>query len=308
MKKIYLILAHKTPEQLERQIRALNDEQSIFYIHIDLKADLNLFKNISQIKNVFVIKERVDCIWGDFSTIIATLNLIENAIKNESEGFCILMSGNDYPIKSISAINSFISQNSDKVFIDIKEAENIWPTFDKRIKNYKINLSSARGNFLLLKGMNKQTLSCLKKRQINFSQFIRIIFKKRKLTPEIKFYGGSQWWAMNLSEVIKMNDYINSHKNQLFNFFAYSLLPDEFFFHSLIMHFRELGNPLKIEESLTYVNWNRQNCPLPVTFEINDFDELLGQPSIKLFARKFDTEIDKQILDRIDKKLYIDFP
>jgi hypothetical protein len=133
MKKIYLILAHKSPKQLERQIRALNDEQSVFYIHIDLKSDLNLFQTIEKIDNVYLIKERVDCIWGDFSIIIATLNLIENAIKNHKDGFCILMSGNDYPIKSKSFINSFLNQNSDTVFIDLKEAEKVWPNFNTRI-------------------------------------------------------------------------------------------------------------------------------------------------------------------------------
>ncbi len=69
------------------------------------------------------------------------------------------------------------------------------------------------------------------------------------------------------------------------------------------MHLKESGVPIKIDESLTYVNWSRQNCPLPVTFEANDFDELFEQPPKKIFARKFDMEFDHQILNRIDKKI-----
>ena len=108
MEKIYLILAHKSSEQIEKQINALQDEKVTFYIHIDLKSDLNEFKNLERIPNVILIKERVDCIWGDFSIVIATLNLIKNVIKNHNDGFCILMSGNDYPIKSKKVINSFL--------------------------------------------------------------------------------------------------------------------------------------------------------------------------------------------------------
>jgi hypothetical protein len=303
MKKIYLILAHKSPEQLERQIRALTDEQAYFYIHVDLKSDINLFRKQVKMDRVIFIEKRVDCIWGDFSIIIATLNLIEAVIKNHSDGFCILMSGNDYPIKSKCFINSFIAQNADKVFIDIIEAENLWLNFDERTEKYKINLSSKRDDFLLLKGLNKQLLKCLIKKNINFKEFIRIIVKKPKLNLKIKFYGGSQWWAMNILNLHYIYNFINSNKNELYDFFIYTLCPDEFFFHSILMYLVEIGNSFKIESSITYVNWNRKGVSLPVTFNINDFCELIEQPANKLFARKFDIEFDKSIIDKIDKNI-----
>jgi hypothetical protein len=148
--------------------------------------------------------------------------------------------------------------------------------------------------------MNKATLKHFLKRRITFSQFMRISFKKRNLDLKMKFYGGSQWLAMNITDLTKMNNYIKLNKNELFRFFNDSLVPDEFFFHSIIMHLKKIGNLINIDQSLTYVNWSRKNCPLPVTFGLNDFNELIEQPSIKLFARKFDIEFDENILDRID--------
>lgn len=304
MKKIYLILAHKSPEQLERQINALYDIQSTFYIHVDLKTNLNLFSNLEKFHNVILINDRVDCIWGDFSIISATLNLIKNAIKNHTEGFCILMSGNDYPIKSRSFINSFINQNKTKIFIDLKEAESIWSTFDDRIKKYRINISSNRGNALLIKqGLTIDSIKLYINGRISFNDLKRVLFKKRKLNIKIKFYGGSQWWAMNIYDLGSIYDFIETNKRKLFDFFKYSHIPDEFFFHSIIMYLFEKESPQKINDSLTYVNWTKKNCSLPVTFTDKDFYELMEQPAIKLFARKFDLNVNEKILDEIDKNI-----
>lgn len=303
MEKIYLILAHKSPDQLERQIRALDDGLSTFYVHVDLKSDFSLFNRFSYMKNVILIQERVDSSWGDFNIIVATLHLIENILKNHTEGMCILMSGSDYPIKSLSHIDTFLKSNREKVFIDLNEAGSVWENFNQRITHYRINKESYKDGFFLLKGLSLRTLFHVMLGNINLKQFLKIIIKKRKLNLNMKFYGGSQWWSMNVSDLKKMNDFIQANKDELFNFFADSHIPDEFFFHSIIMHLKELGHKITIEDSLTYVNWTRENCQLPVTFEVTDLKELMVQPPGKLFARKFDFEIDSQILDEIDEKI-----
>lgn len=304
MKKIYIILAHKSPEQLEKQINSLQDEKVFIYIHLDLKANLDEFKYLENISNVEILDERVDCIWGDFSIIIATLNLIKKVINNHNDGFCILMSGSDYPIKSNKLINSYLNENYEKIFIDLQEAEKVWSTFNDRIKKYRINLSSNRGNSILTKhGFSKDIIKHFIKGRILIIDLINILFKKRKLKINMKFYGGSQWWAMNINDLNKVYEFILNNKYELFSFFKYSHVPDEFFFHSIIKFINKNEENNKIQNSLTYVNWSRKDCPLPVTFEINDFEELINQPSNKLFARKFDINIDKEIIEKIDKNI-----
>ena len=304
--KIYLILAHKNPVQLERQIRSLNDGQSTFYVHVDLKSDIDKFNAVRQIKNTTLIEDRVDCIWGDFSMVIATINLIQNVLKNHEGGLCVLMSGNDYPIKPRSHINSYLANYENKVFIDMREANSLWVNpnefnFKIRKEKYRININSNRGSYLLLKGLNGETLKAFFKGIINFEQLYFIVFVKRKLNLDWNFYGGSQWWAMDVSILKRVHDYIQNNQEILFKYFLYTHVPDEFFFHSIIWHLKETGQSIEIEDTLTYVNWKRKNCKLPVTFEKNDISELKSQPSNKLFARKFDIEFDKVILDELDK-------
>ena len=98
-------------------------------------------------------------------------------------------------------------------------------------------------------------------------------------------------------------DYVNENWIALEKYFKYTLIPDEFFFQSIVL--KSCNNTFKIGDSLTYVNWKKAGRKLPVTFEFEDFEELNGVAENKLFARKFDIEIDSKILDLIDRNLLL---
>ena len=95
MQKNYLILAHKNPQQLARMIKTLDDGNSKFFIHLDAKTPIEPFTAQLQDEHIIFIPERVRCIWGDFSIVLATIHLMEAAAKAQSKGFFILMSGQD---------------------------------------------------------------------------------------------------------------------------------------------------------------------------------------------------------------------
>jgi hypothetical protein len=304
MKKIYLILAHQNPLQLERLIKKLSDGTSFFYIHIDLKSDIDQFKNLLDYEKVSIIKEREVCIWASFNIVKATLHLMHNVLSKHDSGFCILISGNDYPIKSNEFIDSFLIPRKKTIFMDVNDAYSNWPDFKERIESYRINLSYKRYDALSL--YPKFKLRLIKRfflGQISLIELFKISFIHRKLDLDLKYYGGSQWWAMDISYLSMMYDYVNKNRRKLFSFFKYSYTPDEFFFHSITMHlFGENNDQIQIHDSITYVDWKRKNCILPVTFTSEDFDELMRLPDYKLFARKFNTDIDEKILHMIDHK------
>jgi hypothetical protein len=97
--KTYLILAHKNPNQLKRLIDRINDENSFFIIHIDKKSDIRPFTNIIRGANIQFLTNRTNCLWGDFSQIIATIRLMEEAIKSKRDGIIIHLTGQDYPVQ-----------------------------------------------------------------------------------------------------------------------------------------------------------------------------------------------------------------
>ena len=88
----------------------------------------------------------------------------------------------------------------------------------------------------------------------------------------------------------KNPDYLEYHK--------FTHVPDEIFFQSIISSNFPKS---RIKPSVTYVNWNRKGCELPVTFSLSDLDELKNNQY--LFARKFDQNISFDLLNIIDKEL-----
>lgn len=106
IEKNYIIQAHQSPLQLKRLIDKLNDDKSFFFVHIDLKSEIEPFKTLIIGENILFIEDRVDCIWADFSQVVATNKLIESVIKSQRDGITILLSGQDYPVKNKSYINS----------------------------------------------------------------------------------------------------------------------------------------------------------------------------------------------------------
>ena len=86
------------------------------------------------------------------------------------------------------------------------------------------------------------------------------------------------------------------------DYYHYTSSSDEIYFHSILINLQSTDTEIKLKPSLTYVNWERKGVQLPVLFKNNDFEELTSQRE-KLFARKFDIEIDSDILDRLDNFL-----
>jgi hypothetical protein len=63
----------------------------------------------------------------------------------------------------------------------------------------------------------------------------------------------------------------------------------------------EKDNSIKVKLNLHFIDWDRKDVSLPVTFKQEDIQLLLQQPEQKLFARKFDVNIDEHILNLLDE-------
>lgn len=318
IEKNYIIVAHTNPCQLKRLINRLDDGYSNFYIHIDKKTDINNFVDIETIQCVSIIKDRVDCIWGDFSSIQASLNCISEIINDNKKGYTIFLSGQCYPLGSNFEINTYLKENIEYNHIDIAPVEDCWDKEDcyNRLSCYKINLSSKKYDFIILPYFfsNKGSIVTIKKilkeliKKINvksynikdfkfYMQFFKILHKRQPVFE--KHYGGSNWSAFNYNTLVEIYNFIDSNK-EIIDFYRYTFNPDELFYQTIMMKLCETNKSIKIKKSLTYVNFP-VNSRHPVTFNKDDYNELKNQiNSNKLFARKFDTNHCESILDLLD--------
>lgn len=308
----YIILAHKTPLQVLRLIDALNSPNSHFYLHIDNSKLLKPFQNLIPYSNVHFLNEdqRKNGMWGDIGIVEGTLNACAEIVKNCSDGSCILLSGQDYPLHPPVYISEFLIKNKNKIFADVFPLPSSnWNNGGlDRISKYKVNWANGRGDFFLIPSIYQKDFYriptigkikyLIKKKKL---KLLKLIFKKRNFPPYLKPYGGSQWMVLPTSTLEQILDFTKNNKDYL-EYHRYTLLPDEIFFQSIIMHIIK-ENDIQLEPSLTYTNWSKNKGAVPIIFSQEDFAELKRASEKKLFARKFDFAKDEQILDLIDKNL-----
>jgi hypothetical protein len=313
MNKNYILLAHKNPDQLMKLISALDDGDSMFFVHLDAKVDEAEFHILKEKKGVIFIEDRIHCAWGDISLVDATIVAMRKVIQSGFAGRTTLLSGQDYPMKSTEEINLFFKNNQNFEFIDCHPAEKLWSMTDLRLDGYRLNFSSGRGGHLDVRPFNLTDINLIGNartlyRLLRFifqeaifqpTKFraVKFYFKRRNRYP-VQFYGGSQWFSLTFDTVKKIDDFLV--KNPRYReYHKDTHCADEIFFQTIIKEIERSGETVAVRGSVTHTAWGDDWCH-PRTFDESDVENLMDLPAEKLFARKFDEELHPGVLGMIE--------
>jgi hypothetical protein len=284
MKIAYLINAHKNFKQLERLVAKLNQEQDgiYFIIHIDKKVDAENYAIIlASLKkyNATFVANRVDVKWGEFTQVEATINGLNTILSSGNRyDYINFISGQDYPIKHNNFIIRFLSHNKGYEYMECYEVSpNGWAGAMVRFERYWLNG--------IIKNEHIRSL---------IQNYLTILLPKRKIPLGYRAYGGSQWWTISSDCASYILNFINKNKEYV-DFFKLTQCPDEMFFQTIIMNSTYKSSIYK--HNLRYADWSERKSN-PKVLVKDDFSLL--KSSDKLFARKFDSNIDEDILDMID--------
>lgn len=285
MKHAYLIIAHKTDYTLQTLLKLLDDERNDIFIHMDKKNKNYKFNNLSKYLNkskIYQIENRNNVVWGDYSQIDTELRLLELATKIDKYSFYHLLSGEDLPLKNQDYIHKFFEKNKGKEFVRFEKIN--FSYFD-RVYQYHF--------FQKIIGRPKSN-SLLYLLNHYFLMFQKIIGVKRN--NKIKFQKGSNWFSItdDLARVVV------SKKKWIKKVFKFTECCDEVFLQTIVnqtefknkLYHKEYDNDL--HSIMRLIDWQRGT---PYIFKITD-RELLKNTDM-LFARKFDCNVDKEIIDYI---------
>ncbi len=302
MELAYIILTHKNHEQIIRLIQRLNTTHVKFFINVDKKATDEIYhhitKKFSNYPNVFFIK-RCRVYWGDFGMVEATLEGIKEIYRRHiTFDYVVLLTGQDYPIKTNDQIINVLQEAGDKSCISFNTLPMIgWPNGGlNRFEHWHFHVGDRSFHFpekyqfehLILKYLLNPTWSLI----------IRLFPLKRRFLNNFIPYGGSAYWCLSKDCIDYIYHFINHNRNYV-NFFKTVLLPEEMFFQTII-----LNSPFKekiIKDDQKYIDWTKPNSPHPAILGVEDFESLAK--SSKLFARKFDMMVDLEVLDMIDQQI-----
>lgn len=292
MKKAYIIIAHKDPQQVYRLISRLNDGNSEFFVHIDIKVNIKPFEILSDFGNKSHFLSRFDSKWGSFGTIYPYLSGLQE-IKDSDKIFdrIMLLSGQDYPIKSNKEIDDFFENSTYSNFVNYFPIPNHakWPGGDRgglyRVDKYYF-------------GAKWYELFCSK--TMNFLAGY-LPFLRRSLPYEMRPYTGQTWWNLDIYAVDYILNFLKNHPKYI-GYHKNTFVADELFIQMIIGNSTDKKLLDSIENSeKRFTIWENATSAHPKILKVSDFDAI--KLSSDLFARKFDENVDAEILDVIDKQI-----
>lgn len=292
MKLVYIIIAHTNSEQTLRLVNNLNYNNSSFVFHISTNCEsqfyetvYNTFKNYD---NCFFAR-RANIRWGDFSTVQGTINAIDKIIESDLDfDYAVLLSGQDYPIKTNDEIARSIEKLNGKLLLEtmtFKELRNWVEKYHFWIRGHHYRYPSDTANGIIGKSYN---------------YFFSLFFpKNRKLPYGYVAYKGSFWWTLPKDCIQYLHKHIHSKVGRnLIKFYRYTYHAAESYFQTILMK-----SPYRdhiINKDMRFILWPDESGH-PKFLTSDDFNAI--KSSEYLFGRKFDSRKDAKILDLIDQEL-----
>jgi len=281
----FIVLAHREPDQVARLASRLAPHR--VWLHVDAGAPAERFARfcdaIDALPSVRLLP-RHRSVWAGWGLVAAALEGVRAALgaPDGPPGHVMLLSGQDYPLRSAEAIGAFFAAHPDTTFLPHwKLPSSLWGRHG---------------------GMDR-----VRFRQVPWRGRRLVLPVPRRLPDGIAPYGGSMYWALSAAaarELLAMCE----RRPELVGFYKRTWIPDEMFVPTLIMN--SPARERVADEALTYIRWPDPGGRHPALLAADDLDPLLdaaqgpsdvgGRARAKLFARKFDAAVAPEILDRLD--------
>lgn len=304
-----MIMCHKNLEQVNRLVQALSHPEIDIFIHIDQKCkeDYQIIRPYSG-GGLYFVEDRISDYLDDRSLIDITLSMIRLAKKTEQQlckhyDYFMLLSGQDYPIKDMSFIVNSLNESYPTPFIDCngggKNNPIIRSKFGKRksilkMRFYAMHKLKFFPRFFIRAGMWLMTKLLFALHMSDYYYFAR---------HNIELHCGSAWWI--LPDII-IDFVLNEIKQPYVERLLTTDTPEETFFQILarrspLKELVRVKDQKEKQASKTWAYFHDVDKPMakhPYTFTKNEYQKLIE--SGYWFGRKFDTNVDTEIMDMLD--------
>ena len=288
----YLIIAHRSFGQLRKLIELLDDPRNDIFVHVDAKAQFcpDAWKDVCRHSALHFLPDRIPVHWGGVSIMRVELMLLKAGCQAGPYTYYHLLSGQDLPIKDQDSIHAFFAQNEGREFL------NYW--------HFKKTTASRFHYYTLFpEGAGRFWPNLLN----NFFKGLQMLVG-HQINRGIEFKFASQWFS--ISDACAR--YVLEHEDWLEKVFRHTNTCDEIFLATLVWNspFRDrlyekeaVGEHVINQSNMRFIDWSRgESVRHPYTFRSEDWDLLMSVPHF--WARKFDEDIDSDIIRRIWSKLY----
>lgn len=269
MRHAYLIIAHRDFDVLKLLISSLDDERNDIYVHIDKKV--KILPDIKAEKSIlYILPDRVDVRWGNYSQIESEYALWESAMKNGPYEFYHLISGTHLPLKSQDEIHAYFAELCEKsIFSNLVKREG---DYQEVLKLHRLNVCTRTH------ASSKVWLSTLS--QFIWKSFLALQrWMKITVNDGVQFYWANNWCSLSQEAVA----YLVENKGKVHKRYRWSFCGDEWFAPTELMNSALRDEIISIP--YLYNTIGRNNAS-----ELNESDITVLESGDYCFARKFSSK------------------
>ena len=319
MKILYIILAHKEPSQVIKLVETLSANEHYVILHynkLSSNEEFAVLRDKFQSNLHVFFSDRIKTAWGHFSLIEVVVNSLKKAKSLDIKyDHAVILSGQDYPIKSNTEIKRFLESHPQKIFyrhfeITPDMGENkpyVHPVNDRvttRPQHHRIDSFYWRFNsrkYLLLPGEPNPGATSLRSLFSNKIKFLLRKIVKREFPDGFRPYFGATFGIITFEFAEYLINFYDQHPH--FNkYMQFAFCADEMYLVTVAMNHPYFASKM-VNNNMIFSKWSEKGGLNPVLLTSQHLEELMH--SSKLFARKFDTKVDASILEMIDEKLLL---
>ena len=288
MKQAILITGYKNLNQLSSLIDFFDDDFH-FYIHVDAKtksAD-HILSALNEKKQVRVISRKYSVNWGGRNHLLAILELCRLAAKDQENDYFHLITGEDYPIKSVDAFkNKFSAEKTKEFLMHIPLTKSAWPNQGKdRLMRYNffdlLNAKAASGARWIRRLQRYQD-------KLNLKRSAKGLIET--------MYGGSTYWSLTKNGLQTVMDYTEEHPSFLKRL-KHTFCAEEVYFQSILLN-SPLANQVE-NSNLRFIDWGEHKTTSPLTLNEEHYEILLQSDCF--FARKINANT-SSLIEKINDR------
>lgn len=281
MKFAYLIMAHNNPVQLDILLGLLDYSNNDIYLHIDRKnKDIDLQHLVEKVKFATLhIYKKYKVYHADISQTKCQIYLLNQACRKYHD-YYHLISNADLPLKTNREIERFFEDNKGKQFVHF-ESDGYCPKEACRFFHFLSSwVKKSRGGFV------KNILMATEKKSLNL---------QKKVGINRKFYCGANWYSITHElavdfckyrrQILRKVRWTESSDELVLQTFLRSMTHNEYVFYA------RTRSPEDYASLRRSIDWIRGN---PYVWRNVDYEELIHSES--LYARKFDINVDKEVI------------
>ena len=275
MRQAILITAYRDIPMLKRLVDYFDDDFELF-VHVDKRCQESL-TSLNKRERLHLFRTYA-VEWGDYKHLLAIVMLIREAYSHPDLEYFHLITGSDYPCKSLADFKTFCKEHHNDNYLEhFPLPHPDWGSEGglNRIQYWWLrpNIHRSNGAWVTRKLVNLQRRIGIKR---SFKYF------------NGNLYGGSTYWSLSRKAVGLAVDYFVHHPNYLRRF-RHTSIAEEICLPTLLSN----SGITIINNYMRYIDWGLDGANPQVLTE-KDYNNIVASGA--LFARKMKSDTSYELI------------